>query len=86
LQLSFIFKCLCNAVILDDFKVALDRIRAYRLRASVCDMTPVAGRHNRDPDARRSGMRRVTATSSAEGGLVGDDADGEGRDLERAYS
>jgi hypothetical protein len=28
-KLSFIFKCLCDIVILDDFKTALDRIRAY---------------------------------------------------------
>ncbi|KAL4734415.1 hypothetical protein BDV11DRAFT_209417 [Aspergillus similis] len=29
-KLSLIFKCLCNTVILDDFKTALDGIRAYR--------------------------------------------------------
>ncbi|CEO60909.1 hypothetical protein PEBR_34142 [Penicillium brasilianum] len=31
-KLSFIFKCLCDTVILDDFKTALDRMRAYWLR------------------------------------------------------
>jgi hypothetical protein len=30
--LSFIFKCLCDTVILDDFKTALDRMRNYWLR------------------------------------------------------
>ncbi|KAL2822047.1 hypothetical protein BJX63DRAFT_442251 [Aspergillus granulosus] len=28
-KLSFVFKCLCDTVILDDFKTALDRMRAY---------------------------------------------------------
>ncbi|PLB41360.1 uncharacterized protein BDW47DRAFT_100011 [Aspergillus candidus] len=28
-KLSFIFKCLCDTVILDDFKTALDRMRAH---------------------------------------------------------
>jgi hypothetical protein len=32
IQLAFIFKCLCDMVILDDFKTALDRMRAYWLR------------------------------------------------------
>ncbi|KAJ5595167.1 uncharacterized protein N7459_001375 [Penicillium hispanicum] len=31
-KLSFIFKCLCDTVILDDFKTALDRMRNYWLR------------------------------------------------------
>ena len=30
--LSFIFKCLCDTVILDDFKTALDHMRNYWLR------------------------------------------------------
>ncbi|EEH36502.2 hypothetical protein PAAG_06920 [Paracoccidioides lutzii Pb01] len=30
-QLSFVFKCLCDIVILDDFKTALDRLRDYLL-------------------------------------------------------
>ncbi|KAF3389461.1 hypothetical protein F1880_003621 [Penicillium rolfsii] len=31
-KLSFIFKCLCDTVILDDFKTGLDQMRAYWLR------------------------------------------------------
>lgn len=31
-KLSFVFKCLTDTVILDDFKTALDRLKAYRLR------------------------------------------------------
>ncbi|KAA8652805.1 uncharacterized protein ATNIH1004_001710 [Aspergillus tanneri] len=31
-KLSFIFKCLCDTVILDDFKQALDRIREHWMR------------------------------------------------------
>ncbi|PGH17297.1 hypothetical protein AJ79_01181 [Helicocarpus griseus UAMH5409] len=30
-KLAFVFKCLCDAVILDDFKTALDRLRDYWL-------------------------------------------------------
>lgn len=31
-KLSFVFKCLTDAVILDDFKTALDRLKRYRMR------------------------------------------------------
>ncbi|KAL2870434.1 uncharacterized protein BJX67DRAFT_283465 [Aspergillus lucknowensis] len=34
-KLSFIFKCLCDTVILDDFKTALDRMSAYWLQKQV---------------------------------------------------
>jgi hypothetical protein len=30
-KLSFVFKCLTDSVILDDFKTALDRLRAYKI-------------------------------------------------------
>lgn len=30
-KLAFVFKCLTDAVVLDDFKVALDRLRAFRI-------------------------------------------------------
>ncbi|KAH1365799.1 hypothetical protein KXV22_006873 [Aspergillus fumigatus] len=50
--LSFIFQCLCNTVILDDFKTALDRIHTYheqRVRASaypaIRDIGPPANAH-----------------------------------------
>lgn len=31
-KLSFVFKCLTDTVILDDFKTALDRLKQYKLR------------------------------------------------------
>lgn len=31
-KLSFVFKCLTDSVILDDFKTALDRLRAFKMR------------------------------------------------------
>ncbi|CBF85719.1 predicted protein [Aspergillus nidulans FGSC A4] len=34
-KLSFIFKCLCDTVILDDFKTALDRMRDYWFQKQV---------------------------------------------------
>src|SRR5271168_266609 len=30
-KLSFVFKCLTDAVVLDDFKTALDRLRAFKI-------------------------------------------------------
>lgn len=30
-KLAFVFKCLTDAVVLDDFKMALDRLRAFRI-------------------------------------------------------
>ncbi|XBQ91738.1 hypothetical protein V6000_007261 [Aspergillus fumigatus] len=51
--LSFVFKCLCNTVILDDFRTALDRIHTYheqRVRASaypaIRDIGPPANAHH----------------------------------------
>ncbi|KAJ6095678.1 hypothetical protein N7486_006424 [Penicillium sp. IBT 16267x] len=47
-KLSFIFKCLCDTVILDDFKTALDRMRSYWLRKQANDeiilASPLSGR------------------------------------------
>lgn len=38
-KLSFICKCLCDVIILDDFKIALDRIRNKWLqRTQTCNM------------------------------------------------
>jgi hypothetical protein len=34
-KLSFVFKCLCDTVILDDFKTALDQIRSHRFHAPI---------------------------------------------------
>ncbi|KAH1995156.1 hypothetical protein KXV33_001945 [Aspergillus fumigatus] len=52
-SLSFVFKCLCNTVILDDFRTALDRIHTYheqRVRASaypaIRDIGPPANAHH----------------------------------------
>ncbi|EEP82029.1 conserved hypothetical protein [Uncinocarpus reesii 1704] len=37
-KLSFVFKCLCDAVVLDDFKTALDRLRDYWLEKNGVDV------------------------------------------------
>jgi hypothetical protein len=34
-KLSFVFKCLCDTVILDDFKSALDQIRSHHFQRSI---------------------------------------------------
>ncbi|KAL4820007.1 hypothetical protein BDW67DRAFT_181715 [Aspergillus spinulosporus] len=60
-KLSLIFKCLCNTIILDDFKTALDSIRTYRqqiqarIHPSNCDIC----RMNRRP------LRSVSACQLA---------------------
>ncbi|OJJ30543.1 hypothetical protein ASPWEDRAFT_46149 [Aspergillus wentii DTO 134E9] len=56
-KLSFIFKCLCDTVILDDFKTALDRMRTYWWRKTRTEelllsdqMGSSGGRHPRRMD------------------------------------
>ncbi|KAK9646385.1 hypothetical protein HCH54_005135 [Aspergillus fumigatus] len=70
--LSFIFKCLCNTVILDDFRTALDRIHTYheeRVRASaypaIRDIRPLANAHQRPYNANSA-----CAPTSAEVGEI----------------
>ncbi|KAL5121450.1 hypothetical protein ACEQ8H_000522 [Pleosporales sp. CAS-2024a] len=48
-KLAFVFKCLTDAVVLDDFKVALDRLRAFsisRLGSFSGDMSDSRSRNN----------------------------------------
>jgi hypothetical protein len=48
-KLAFVFKCLTDAVVLDDFKVALDRLRAFkisRLGSFSGDMSDARSRNN----------------------------------------
>lgn len=55
-QLSFIFKCLCDTVILDDFKTALDHLRVHWMRKKDGQLfvTPLTAR-NSSPRAYRAG-------------------------------
>lgn len=54
-QLSFIFKCLCDTVILDDFKTALDHLRVHWMskKNGQLFVTPVAT-PNSSPRAYRT--------------------------------
>ncbi|BCR86663.1 uncharacterized protein ACHE_30650S [Aspergillus chevalieri] len=45
-KLSFIFKCLCDTVILDDFKTALDHIRSYHFSRSILAREESFWRHS----------------------------------------
>ena len=45
-KLSFIFKCLCDTVILNDFKTALDHIRSYHFTRSILADESTFWRHN----------------------------------------
>jgi hypothetical protein len=45
-KLSFIFKCLCDTVILDDFKTALDHIRSYHFSRSILGHEESFWRHS----------------------------------------
>ncbi|KAJ5221166.1 uncharacterized protein N7469_010053 [Penicillium citrinum] len=57
-KLSFIFKCLCDTVILDDFKTALDRLRTYWLRkqttGEILLTGPLSGQSPHDRAVERS--------------------------------
>lgn len=69
-QISFIFKCLCNTIILDDFETAPDRIRAYRVMkqarmSAACFRTPAENNFRR----RHSGGQ-PTSPTSPNGGYV----------------
>ncbi|KAL2818480.1 hypothetical protein BDW59DRAFT_127206 [Aspergillus cavernicola] len=60
-KLSFIFKCLCDTVILDDFKTALDRMRAYWFRKQVRhgDIFLHGSSGQRHPRCRERGVQEV---------------------------
>ncbi len=50
-KLSFVFKCLTDSVVLDDFKTALDRLRAFkisRLGSFAIDASDVRNREHHD--------------------------------------
>jgi hypothetical protein len=44
-KLSFVFKCLCDTIILDDFKTALDRIRSHRFQRPISTDTDSLYQH-----------------------------------------
>ncbi|PTB38475.1 hypothetical protein M441DRAFT_71907 [Trichoderma asperellum CBS 433.97] len=58
-KLSFICKCLCDVIILDDFKIALDRIRNKWLQRT--QTSPV---HLEDVEAARSGSGPASESSN----------------------
>jgi hypothetical protein len=65
-QLSFIFKCLCDTVILDDFKTALDQMRAYWLRKQASGEILLTNANTaRSP---RRGAQQVEDIESGSGG------------------
>ncbi|KAJ5168834.1 uncharacterized protein N7482_004428 [Penicillium canariense] len=67
-KLSFIFKCLCDTVILDDFKTALDRMRAYWLRKQASGEILLT-----NPNTARSprrGAQQIEDIEAAPGGVV----------------
>ncbi|KAK5939051.1 hypothetical protein PMZ80_008354 [Knufia obscura] len=47
-KLSFVFKCLTDSVVLDDFKTALDRLRAFKISRLGSFALDDADRRNRD--------------------------------------
>ncbi|KAJ6151972.1 hypothetical protein N7497_006291 [Penicillium chrysogenum] len=55
-KLSFIFKCLCDTVILDDFKTALDHLRIHWMRKKNGELfvTPLTATPNSSPRAYRN--------------------------------
>lgn len=71
-QLSFIFKCLSDIVILDDFKTALDRIRSYWMRRidSSRSVTGTDERQARGSRGSRGGSRPSDAVKDLESGIT----------------
>ncbi|PCG91069.1 Hypothetical protein PENO1_095780 [Penicillium occitanis (nom. inval.)] len=74
-KLSFIFKCLCDTVILDDFKTALDRMHVYWLRRMDpnLDLTPSSEYtfSSNNPLSYRDGRRKSSLRDIEEGGTLG---------------
>jgi hypothetical protein len=44
-KVAFVFKCLTDAVVLDDFKTALDRLRAFKMRTLSSGSQDTSNRH-----------------------------------------
>ncbi|GFF39665.1 hypothetical protein IFM61606_06956 [Aspergillus udagawae] len=76
-KLSFIFKCLCDTVILDDFKTALDRMRAYwfRKRNMGGEILLHTGEHPHQHH-RMEGSGRLRPTDEDIEALTGNGGDG----------
>lgn len=95
-KLSSVFKCLADCVILDDFKTALDRLRAYKLSRMGSfsqDTSTQRAQHASDLtrtwDEIESNLRRHSGAMSPGGSLVQmshvDDTDPRLNDIEHAY-
>lgn len=73
-QLSFIFKCLSDIVILDDFKTALDRIRKYWMRRIDSSRSFTGGDERPSQGSRASrgsrGGRPSEASKDLESGIA----------------
>ncbi|OQD66321.1 hypothetical protein PENDEC_c048G07040 [Penicillium decumbens] len=54
-KLSFVFKCLCDTVILDDFKTALDRLRSYSLSKQASSGILLTSSNGRSPGLPQNG-------------------------------
>ncbi|KAE8374650.1 hypothetical protein BDV26DRAFT_34905 [Aspergillus bertholletiae] len=67
-KLSFIFKCLCDTVILDDFKTALDRMRNHWLQKRARDGEVLLPDTQYDPGSRRQKGDDIEAFGSGERG------------------
>ncbi|KAF7719830.1 Uncharacterized protein PECH_007784 [Penicillium ucsense] len=80
-KLSFIFKCLCDTVILDDFKTALDRLRAYWLRKQASGHVLLAS-----PRAARSARRNAEEIEDIESASGDMSSHQGGREHTKSYS
>lgn len=65
-KLSFVFKCLTDSVVLDDFKTALDRLRAYklsRLGSFAMDGTDARAKQHMEDVSRANNWRTPSPTA-----------------------
>ncbi|KAK2753703.1 hypothetical protein FQN55_000066 [Onygenales sp. PD_40] len=74
-KLSFVFKCLCDTVILDDFKTALDRLRDYWLmKNGALDHLGSDTQQQRPPLGRRSHSRKSRHSNQSDSSIRRPDA------------
>jgi hypothetical protein len=74
-KMSFVFKCLTDSVILDDFKTALDRLRAFKISRLGSFAQDNSDRRTRDDGNLVNTWEELAAEAQARGALPSPDGD-----------
>jgi hypothetical protein len=70
-KLAFVFKCLTDTIILDDFKTALDKLKDYKLQRMNSHTFSLGS--DDQPRARPHAARNLTAPYNESHGMTGDE-------------